>query len=423
MVLAASLALGASMLAACGSDSGPPVLTWYINPDNGGQAELAKKCTDAAGGKYTINTSILPNDATAQREQLVRRLAASDSSITMMSLDPPFIPEFSEAGFLKPPPQQDAAEFTDGVVQSAVKSATWKDQLVAVPFWANTQLLWYRKSVAKKAGLNMDQPVTWDQLIKAAKQTNTTVGVQANRYEGYTVWINALISGAGGKVIDNPEAPADEVKTGLETPAGKETATIIREVADTGVGGPGLSTMDEEGARLQFQSDHGGFMINWPYVWQAAQSEVKGGTLDKSYLTDLGWTEYPRTDQDKPAAPPFGGIELAVGAFTDHASQAFDAVKCITSKQSQTEYMLSSGNPAALKSVYDDPQVKKAFPMASLIVQSLDKAVPRPQTPYYGEVSGSLQRTFHPASSVSPDRTPVEANDLIVGVLRKEQLL
>jgi multiple sugar transport system substrate-binding protein len=31
---------------------------------------------------------VLPNDATAQREQLIRRLAAEDSSIDLMSLDP-----------------------------------------------------------------------------------------------------------------------------------------------------------------------------------------------------------------------------------------------------------------------------------------------------------------------------------------------
>ena len=63
-------ALAASVLAACGSSSGTPTLNWYINPDNGGQAKLAEKCGDASGGRYQIETSVLPNDATQQREQL-----------------------------------------------------------------------------------------------------------------------------------------------------------------------------------------------------------------------------------------------------------------------------------------------------------------------------------------------------------------
>ncbi|HYZ01345.1 MAG TPA: ABC transporter substrate-binding protein, partial [Candidatus Binatia bacterium] len=55
-----------------------PVLGWYVNPDNGGQAELAAACTQAAGGRYRIAVSTLPTGASGQREQLVRRLAAKD---------------------------------------------------------------------------------------------------------------------------------------------------------------------------------------------------------------------------------------------------------------------------------------------------------------------------------------------------------
>jgi hypothetical protein len=35
---------------ACGGEPSMPTLTWYVNADNGGQALLAKKCTDAAAG-------------------------------------------------------------------------------------------------------------------------------------------------------------------------------------------------------------------------------------------------------------------------------------------------------------------------------------------------------------------------------------
>ncbi|MEZ5231098.1 MAG: hypothetical protein R2749_00040 [Acidimicrobiales bacterium] len=72
-----ALALGAAGLAACGGDDdGAPTLVWYTNPDNGGQATLARQCSDASGGAFRITTQVLPNEADAQREQLVRRLAA-----------------------------------------------------------------------------------------------------------------------------------------------------------------------------------------------------------------------------------------------------------------------------------------------------------------------------------------------------------
>ena len=140
-------------MAACGADTGPPTLTWYINPDDGGQDELAARCTEEAGGAYRITTSLLPREAPDQREQLVRRLAAGDSGIDLMSLDPPFIPEFAEAGFLAEIPPDVAEAVTEDVVQGAIDGSTWRDELVAVPFWANTQLLWYRRSVAEAAAV------------------------------------------------------------------------------------------------------------------------------------------------------------------------------------------------------------------------------------------------------------------------------
>jgi multiple sugar transport system substrate-binding protein len=67
---AAALLIAGLGLAACrGSGGGAPTLTWYVNPDNGGQADLAKACTKAADGKYRIETSLLPNDADGQRQR------------------------------------------------------------------------------------------------------------------------------------------------------------------------------------------------------------------------------------------------------------------------------------------------------------------------------------------------------------------
>ena len=137
---------------------------------------------------------MLPTDAASQREQLTRRLAAGDTSMDIMSLDPPFVPELAEPGFLAPVPEEMQAYAKDNALEGALAAASWKDELVTVPFWANTQLLWYRKSVAEAAGLDMSQPVTWDQLIEAARSQDKDLAVQGARAESMTVWLNALIA-------------------------------------------------------------------------------------------------------------------------------------------------------------------------------------------------------------------------------------
>lgn len=385
--------------------------------------QLAAKCTAASNGAYRINTSTLPNDATSQREQLVRRLAAKDSSIDLMSLDPPFVAEFASAGFLRPFSDAEAKDLTAGVLSGPIDSATWNNKLVAAPFWANTQLLWYRKSVAQKAGIDPSrQPVTWDQIIKAASDNGKTVEVQGNLYEGYMVWISALVSSAGGQILKNPEAGKNVTPT-IDSDAGRKAAAVIQELARSKAADPALSTTDEEAARAAFQGPTGGFMVNWAYIYGAAQEAVAGGSLSQGVLDDIGWARYPRVDAGTDSKPPLGGINLGIGAYGHHKDAALQAVRCITSLDSQVEYMLKSKNPGARAAVYDNAEVRKAFPMADAIRQSIDAAAPCPKTPYYTDVSSAVQRSFHPEGSVDPNHTPAKAGKLITDVLHDKVLL
>jgi multiple sugar transport system substrate-binding protein len=421
---ALAVVLLGSIMAACGGGgSGVPTLNWYINPDNGGQAELAAKCSAASNGAFVIKTSVLPNDATGQREQLVRRLAAKDASIDLMSLDPPFIPEFAEAGFLRPFSDAEAQELNAGALSGPIESGMWDGRLMGAPFWANTQLLWFRKSVVQGAGVNpASAPVTWSQIIEVASRAGKTVEVQGNLYEGYMVWISALVSSAGGKILENPEAGKD-VRPAIDSEAGRKAAQVIQQLGRSPAADPALSTTDEEAARAAFQSDRGAFMVNWAYVYGAAQEAVAAGTLDRAVLDDIGWARYPRVDAGAPSKPPLGGINLGIGAFSRHKDQALQAVRCITSQESQTQYMLKSKNPAARGAVYDNPEVRATFPFADDLRASLAEGAPRPRTPYYTDVSTAVQRSFHPPAAVDPNRAPARAGKLIVDVLKDKVLL
>lgn len=418
-----ALSLGLVGAGCSGGSDGVPTLNWYINPDNGGQADLAATCTEAAGGSYRIETSLLPNTADGQREQLVRRLAAKDNSIDLMSLDVAYLAEFAHAGFLRPFDTTTAATLIDGVLAAPITGATWDDQLMAAPFYANTQLLWYRKSVAEQAGLDPENDaVTWDEVIAAGEATDTTVEVTGSRYEGYMVLINAMIVSAGGEILSDVEAGRD-AKPEIDSDAGRTAATIMRTLARSSVADPQLDTATEEIARAGFQADNGGFMANWPYVYGAAKSGVEDGALDQSVLDDIGWARFPQSVAGTESAPPLGGINIGVGAYTDHPDFAVEAVECLTTTESQTAYMLAEGNPAARSAVYDDAQIQEAFPMAALIRESINSAGLRPQTPFYPDVSSAVQRTWSPPRDVDPDTTPTKSDKLTTDVLQDKALV
>lgn len=412
-------------LAGCSpNDGGTAQLTWYINPDGGGsnpngggQAEIARICSEQSDGGYNIRVELLPNSATDQRQQLVRRFAGGDASIDLVSLDPPYIPEFAQAGYLAELPEDKIEAYTEDRVESSVVASTWDDELVAVPFWANTQLLWYRESVAEAAGLDMEAGVTWEQLIEAAESQEVTIGVQAMAYEGYMVWINALVAGAGGEILVNPGPDLDDVELGLDSEAGRTAAQVIRRISDSRVAGPAMGGSDETVALNLFQDETtSGFLLNWPYVWAAFPAN------NVDFIDDIGWAMYPATEEGGEPAPPFGGISIGVGAFSNHQEEAFEATECITSLENQTLYMLGTGNPASRAAVFDDADVAEEFPMADVIRDSLEQAVPRPQSQYYSDMSTAIQREWSPPSQVS-ENTPAASAELIMAVLRGERLL
>ncbi|MDX6276161.1 MAG: trehalose/maltose transport system substrate-binding protein [Nocardioidaceae bacterium] len=423
LALGAAATLTATLLAACGGgNDGRPQLVWYTNPDSPpppgfkgafGQAGIAARCSTA---DYKITTQQLPGDASQQRIQLARRLAAKDQGIDLMSLDPVFVSEFSNAGFLAKIPTDQAGQLTTDTLEGAKKAATWDDKLAAAPLWANTQLLWYRKSIAEKAGLDMTKPVTWGQIIDAAAKTKTTVGVQANKYEGYSVLINALVQGAGGDIVSDVSKGVD-AKVDINSAAGKAAAGVLEKLAKSPAKMPDLSVSNEGTVLGPFGSPRGGFIVNWTFIY----SQYKA---DKTVSKDLGFTRYPRTTADNASRPPLGGIDIGVNEASSHKSEALDALTCITSAKNQAQYAAETGNMPSSSAAYAQKVLTKAYPadLLAAFQSSIEDAGPRPVTPYWSDISSSLQSTWHPASRVSPS-TPKRSASFIKDVLDGSKLL
>lgn len=401
-------------LAACsGGEDGPPELTWYINPDTGGQDAVAEACST---DDYTIATQVLPADANQQRIQLARRLAAGDPEIDIMSIDPPFTAEFADAGYLAEIPGDMQDAFREQAFDSAVEAATWQDQLVVAPFWSNTQVLWYRKSFVEEAGLDMGQPVTWDQVIQAASDGGGTVAVQADKYEGYAVWINSLIAGAGGDIASETEKGA-EASIDLSSEAGKDAAGVISELAGSEAAPPDLSVSDEGTAAATFAGDAGAFMVNWTFI-------LNGAGYSEEIVDDLGWTRYPATVEGEESRPPYGGIGIGVSNYSDERELSVEALECLTSPENQALNAELTGNMPSSEAGYDQPNVKELFPadLITLFQESLDTAAPRTLSPYWSDISGGIQSTWHPPSAVT-EETPEESAQFIEDVLRGRSLL
>jgi multiple sugar transport system substrate-binding protein len=435
----AALTLTAALLAGCGSGDGRTTITWYTNPDPGGQAAVAKKCST---DKVRIVTQVLPQDAGQQRIQLARRLAAHDPGIDLMSLDPVYNAEFANAGFLARIPDAEQQLLEKQSFQGAVAASTWDHALVVLPFWSNTQVLWYRKDAARAAGLDMAKPVTWEQIIDAAAKLNsaqhaqnTHVGVQANKYEGYVVWINALISGAGGTIVKDA-AKGTDATIDIDSDAGRAAAKVISELVSSSAAEPDLS-VSNEGSVLPFLYPNdkrrifpraGGFLVDWTFVYTNEQAlvgkAVSQGGISKANFADLGWAPYPQTVPGQVSRPPYGGIGIGVSKYSSHPDEAMAAAACIVKPENQGINAQLTGNMPASAAGYAYPALRKIYPqdLLDLFQASVEHAAPRSVTPYWSDISGAIQSTWHAPGSVSQD-TPKKSGLFIVDVLKGRRLL
>jgi len=412
-IAAAAVLVASGLLAACSSDdSDTPELVWYINPDAGGQDTVAANCST---DDYTITTQVLPQDAGQQRIQLARRLAAEDSTIDLMSLDPPYTAEFAAADYLADIPSDLQQTFSEQAFEGATAAATWEDELVVAPFWSNVQVLWYRKSFVDKAGLDMTQPVTWDQIIQAAADNGGTVGVQANKYEGYSVWINALIVGAGGEIASDTEAGADADIT-IASEAGQTAAGVIEELASSAAAPPDLSVSNEGTAATSFGAENGAFQVNWTFIWNNYGEERLGD--------DIGFARYPQTVEGEESRPPYGGIGIGVSAYSEHTEEAMQALECITNPENQGVNAELTGNMPSSPEGYEYPALAELYTpeLLALFQESVETAGPRTLSPYWSDMSGAIQSTWHPPAGVDSE-TPQDSADFMEEVLQGRSLL
>jgi multiple sugar transport system substrate-binding protein len=382
-----------AVAAACGSGSGttkgPVTLNWYIFPEfSGAFVKSAQQCSAHSGGSYKIKIQTLPNAADGQRQQMVRRLAADDSSLDILGLDVTWTPEFAEAGWIQPWPQSVAQQVEKGTLKSMVDTATWNGKLYSAPFNTNTQLLWYRKDLVPHP------PKTWKQMIAMANQLATQgkphyIEIQGAQYEGYTVWFNTLVNSAGGKIVSD-----DGQKVILGQPAVQALDTIHDLVHSKGAD-PSIGNQMEDQTRLQFEAGVAAFELNYPYVYPSAKADVP------DIFKNMRWTVYPTVKPGEPTHVTIGGIDLAVGKFSKHKAQAFAAIQCLRNPQNEIRNATLGGLPPVLESIYSQPAFQKAYPMWKAIFDTLKQASVRPKTPAYQSVSLQISYTLSPPSSVS----------------------
>jgi multiple sugar transport system substrate-binding protein len=408
-LVAATLA-SAAALAGCGGSggSGPPTLKWYVfNEPSGAFTEAAAKCTKESNGRYKVSVEALPTDADQQRELIVRRLAAKDSSVDIVGMDVNWTAEFAQAGWIVPWTGELARKATEGDLPGPLATARYKGRLWVAPFTSNAQILFYRKDRVKTP------PKTWDEMLAQARQIGPEgkIQVQGARYEGLVVWFNSLVNSAGGTIL----APNGE-DVALGPPAVK-AASIIKTLATSPAADPALANNKEDQARLGFESGNSAFEVNYTFAWASANDLVDKAPdpaakkKAEQFRSNIGFARWPGVYPNRPSRVTLGGINLGVGKYGKHRALAFEAALCLRQPANQIPASVKGGLLPTTASLFESPELKKAFPFTDILKAELADGVARPVTPFYSDISQAIQRSLHPEESIDPPVTIKEMKD------------
>jgi trehalose/maltose transport system substrate-binding protein len=289
--------------------------------------------------------------------------------------------------------------FTDAELKQhfplIVQSNTVGGKLVAIPWFTDAGLLYYRKDLLEKHG--QKPPATWQELAATAKLIQDKERAEGNqRMVGYVFqgkaeegltcnaleWVDSF---GGGTVVD------DSGKVTIDNPRAVQAlqfaASLIGQASPKSV-----LNYDEEASRGAFQSGQAVFMRNWPYAWSLAQSAgspVKG---------KVGVMALPRGGPEGKSTGALGGWQLGVSRYSQKQEAAISLVKYLTSAQEQKRRAIAHSFNPTIASLYQDPEVLTANPFMGTLHETFLNAVARPSTQTgatYSQVSAAFRNAVH----------------------------
>lgn len=273
----------------------------------------------------------------------------------VLVIDDPWVPQLADIGALvdlkgdavaaKTSADYDWADFN----AAPLAAGEWKGKQYAVPVRSNMLLMFYNRTLYKKAGVPEPTPeLTWDQFFAQAdalvQDTNGDGKDDAWAVDTYfvrdaltaTIW-QAILNSNGGKLLDEKGAPAFNNEIGAMS---LDMHRRLAEYAPPGALGHGFSE-----SLQAFRQGLVANMFTWGSVYKATAIDSKSSTLTKD---EVGVQVMP---VGKAQPGTHRGIWSAgVSSKTDSLDAAWAFVQWLSSKEGERINTTTVGSFPARKS-------------------------------------------------------------------------
>ncbi len=326
-----------------------------------------------------------------QQQYLNTVLAARDSTLDVVLIDVIRPAQWAAAEWAEPLDEYLGDE-RDAIMDQylpAYREANIVDgQVMALPYFADAQFLYYRTDLLEKHGV--EPPTTWDELRDAAKTVLEGEGnpnlagfeTAGAPIEGTVCTYLVPLWGAGGELTRDGQLSLD----------GEDAARPFElwgELKDEGVIPANIAEIPTDRIRQDFQAGNLVFAMNWGYVWNRVQndddSQVKG---------NVGVVPLPGFTAEN-AATCIGGWQLAVTAFSENKEAAVDLIRFLSSPEVSKMQAIAASHMPVFPEVYVDSEVLEANPWFADALPVVETARARPVTPNYPRVSEVIRTNMN----------------------------
>ncbi len=417
-----ALALIALILPLVGTacSSGPVVLT-IAGSSQGQELELTLQGVERFRKRHPdISVNVRPTPANSTERLAVYRSIFENNpgSVDILQMDvvwPALMAEY-------------ALDLNDHLRDSEIEqhfpkliaNNTVDGKLVAVPWFIDLPVLYYRRDLLKKYGF-AEAPQTWAELeemaqaIQDGERQEGDVDFwgyvwQGRPYEGLTC--NALewqLSHGGGNILD------DEGKPSLNNPG---TAAGLYRASSwvAKISPPDIVQFDEDDAHAIWRQGKAAFMRNWTSPYSVAKQDP--------FLQDkVGVVTMPSGGYSSAAA--LGGWQLFVSRFSSYPKQAVQLVRFLTDEREQRRRAIDGSFAPTRPALYKDSEVLSSMPFLLSIDQILAEAAVRPSTELglrYESVSQAYWKAAHDVlNGANAELRLAEAEKEIQAILQDQE--
>ncbi|MDB5055415.1 MAG: sugar transporter substrate-binding protein [Bacilli bacterium] len=262
----------------------------------------------------------------------------------------------------------DKAKYDVKDIFPAVTDAlSYNNNLYALPFYAESSLLFYNKDMLAKANVTLPEAPTWDQVADVAKKVKAANNVPGIVIRGLPGWgemlapLDTMINAFGGSWFDmgwNAKLNSPETVKAVQF-----YADLLKAAGEPGPTGTGfteaLTLMSTGKAAMWYDASVAAGFLNNP-----KSSQVVG---------KIGYALAP--SQAKENNGWLWAWSLAMESGSKHKDEAFKFITWATSKEYINKVGESEGWVVApsgtRKSTYENPKYKAAAPFADITLKSL----------------------------------------------------